>query len=637
MKKIFQYYSLFALAIYISLPALPQSPNWLWAKRAGGTSIDYATDVATDALGNTYITGTYNSAPIIFGSNALTNSGLTDIFLVKYDVTGNILWARRAGNSDSEFGQSVATDAAGNVYIAGAFSTSIVFGTTTLTSAGSTDIYVSKYDSAGNVLWAKRAGGPGGDGANCIAVTAAGDVYIGGSYNSASLTFGSNTLPNYGFNDGFVAKYNTAGTALWGRNIGEYLDEFVSDIATDAAGNVYVAGIYNSLDVVIGSSVVITNNQDAVDDIFLAKFNASGTLLWARGAGGWEGDYAYGITADVAGNVYITGYFVSNPVTFGSITLTSGAFSLYLAKYNSAGTIQWVVSPGYGIGYGLTIDVCGDIYWTGEFGSNITFGSTTLNYAGQGDVFVAKYSTAGSPLWAMHAGGTNHEAGKSIALNPANNHVLVAGHYSSSSLTFGATTLTNANVDGFVAQLDETCVLNVLPIELLSFTGRKAGVINILEWTTASEINNDYFTIQRSKTGDGFEDIGIIKGAGNSNEIKKYNFTDINPLSGLNYYRLMQTDFDGIISYSEIIYLNNKFNNELIIYPNVVTDFIYILKRDETEKFEAVIFDEKGKTILRVNNAGKIDVTGLADGIYFIKLIFEGKIVINKFVKTELE
>jgi hypothetical protein len=285
-----------SILLCFSLEVLSQAPSWLWAKRTGSTSIDYTTDVASDMFGNTYVTGLYSNAPITFGSITLTNSGFSDIFLVKYDAAGNVLWARKAGNTGGEGGNAVATDAAGNVYIAGSFgSTTITFGTTTLTSAGSSDIFVAKYDSAGNVLWARRAGSSGGDGAGSIAVTPAGDVYIGGSYTSASITFGPSTLPNYGYNDGFVAKYNTAGTALWGTHVGEYLDEYVSSLTTDAAGNVYVAGIYNSIDVLIGSSVIVTNNLDATDDIFLAKFNASGTVLWARGAGGWEGDYAYGV------------------------------------------------------------------------------------------------------------------------------------------------------------------------------------------------------------------------------------------------------------------------------------------------------------------------------------------------------
>lgn len=623
----------FALLFLFSIQSFSQAPNWLWAKRTGGTSIDYTNDVAADAFGNSYITGTYSSAPITFGAATLTNSGQSDVFLVKYDVAGNVIWARKIGNTGSEFGQSVAADAAGNIYIAGAFSSpSIVIGSTTLTTAGSSDIFVAKYDSAGNVLWATRAGSSGWDGASSIAVTAAGDIYIGGNYTSSSITFGLNTLPNFGYNDAFVAKYNTSGTALWGKHIGEYLDELVSSLAVDAAGNVLVAGYYNSIDVLIGSTVIITNAQDAVDDIYLAKFSPSGNVLWARGAGGWGNDYASGVATDAAGNVYMTGFYVSNPMTFGTITLTTGAFSLYLAKYNSAGTIQWVVAPGFGAGLSVTTDNCGDIYWTGDFGGNITFGSTTFSPSGGGDIFVAKYNTSGSPLWAIKAGGTNYETGQSITVSSPGNHLLLAGQYQSPSIAFGSTTLTNVNVDGFIAALNPTCFSTPLPVEWLFFSGEQAGDVNLLRWETATEINNDYFSVQRSITGVNFENIGTVSAAGNSTQAISYFFTDIHPMKGVNYYRLQQTDFNGSATLSNIIAINNKDNETYPVFILPASDFI-LISQMVPAGFEIEIINTLGETILKSGEKRNINVSRLPGGIYFLNLKWENKFHTQKFIR----
>jgi hypothetical protein len=620
-------YIVFFLFLFSSLPSFSQAPDWLWAKRTGGTSIDYTTDVAADAFGNSYITGTYYSAPITFGSTTLTNSGLTDIFLVKQDAAGNVLWARRAGNTGSDGGYSVATDAAGNVYITGTFSNSVVFGSTTLTSAGGSDIFVAKYDSAGTVLWASRSGSTGGDAAGAIAVSAAGDIYIGGNYTSASIAFGSSTLPNYGYNDAFVAKYNSAGTAVWGKHIGEYLDEFVTSLATDASGNVFVCGVYNSIDVLIGSSVLVVNAQDAVDDIFLAKFSSAGTVLWARGAGGWEGDYAYGVATDAGGNVYMTGYVVSNPSTFGSLSVATGAFALYLAKYNSAGVIQWVASPGFGIGFSVTVDACGDIYWTGDFGGNITIGPTTLTQSGGGDIFVAKYNTSGTALWGMKAGGTNYETGQSITMSAPSNELLVAEYYSSPTLAFGSTTLNSVSVDGFVARIEATCTMAPLPVELLSFSGMNKNGANILNWQTASEINNDYFTIERIRTGKIFETIGTINGAGYSMHTLSYSFIDDSPFNGINYYRLKQTDYNGDVSFSKIIAVTNSPNeiNPFTISP----DFILVSAEGN---IELEILNTLGETIIRPQ-ASKIDISQLPCGIYFIKAKHNNKLITRKFIK----
>ncbi|HKR05275.1 MAG TPA: SBBP repeat-containing protein [Bacteroidia bacterium] len=625
----------FTMLFLFSLHSFSQAPNWLWAKRTGGTSIDYTNDVAADAFGNSYITGTYSSAPITFGAATLTNSGLSDVFLVKYNAAGNVIWARKIGNTGSEFGQSVATDAAGNIYIAGSFnSPSIVIGSITLTSAGSSDVFVAKYDSAGNALWARRAGSTGLDGASAIAVTPAGDVYIGGSYISSSITFGPNTLPNFGYNDAFVAKYNTSGTALWGKHIGEYLDEFVSSIAVDAAGNVIAAGVYNSIDVLIGSTVLITNAQDAVFDIFLAKFSPTGTVLWARGAGGWEDDFANGAAVDAAGNVYITGYVVSNPSTFGTISITTGAFALYLAKYNSAGTIQWVVAPGFGDGMNVTTDACGDIYWTGDFGGNITFGSTTLIQSGGGDIFVAKYNASGSPLWAMKAGGTNYETGQSITVSASNNDLLLAGQYQSPSIAFGSTTLTNVNVDGFVSRIAFTCTMVPLPVEMLSFTAVPVDNSKVrLNWITATEINCDFFTVERSLDTHEWESVTQVDGHGNSNAVLKYETWDYAPYSGTSYYHLKQTDYNGQFYYSGIEAVRITADGELLLSPNPATDFIYMFSPDENSNREADIVNVLGETVIRIKNQDKIDISHLSNGIYFLRAKTGESLTIQKFIK----
>lgn len=625
----------FAILFLFSLQSFSQAPNWLWAKRTGGTSIDYTNDVAADAFGNSYITGTYSSAPITFGAATLTNSGLSDVFLVKYDAAGNVIWAQKIGNTGSEFGQSVATDAAGNIYIAGAFnSPSIVVGSTTLTSAGSSDVFVAKYDGAGNVLWAQRAGSTGGDGASSIAVTPAGNVYIGGNYTSSSITFGPNTLPNFGYNDAFVAKYTTSGIALWGKHIGEYLDEFVSSLATDAAGNVIVAGIYNSIDVLIGSSVIITNAQDAVDDIYLAKFDASGNLLWARGAGGWEGDYAYGVATDAGGNIYMTGFYVSNPMTFGSISLTTGAFSLYLAKYNSAGTIQWVAAPGFGAGLSVTTDACGDIYWTGDFGGNITFGSTTFSPSGGGDIFVAKYNASGSPLWAMKAGGTNYETGQSITVSAPNSDLLLAGQYQSPSIAFGSTTLTSVNVDGFVARIGFTCTMVPLPVELLSFTAVAVNNSKVkLNWITATEINCDFFTVERSVDAHYWESIIQVDGAGNSSSTLKYEAWDDGPYKGISYYRLKQTDYNGQFYYADIVVVRIMADGAPILSSNLVTDYIYLFFPDENSNYETNIVNALGEIIIRTKNQNEIDISHLSGGIYFLRTKSGDSFTSQKIIK----
>ncbi|MCX6146500.1 MAG: SBBP repeat-containing protein [Candidatus Kapabacteria bacterium] len=202
---------------FISLSNLvnAQAPNCLWAKKAGGTTEDVSNSVTTDASGNVYVTGYFTSPTITFGTTTITNTGGYDIFIVKYDAAGTVLWAKSAGGTDSDYGSSLTTDASGNVYVTGRFvSPTITFGTTTLTNPGGYDIFIVKYDAAGTVLWAKSAGGTSDDHGRSVSTDASGNVYVTGYFTSPTITFGTTTLTNAGENDIFIAKYAGTGTGV---------------------------------------------------------------------------------------------------------------------------------------------------------------------------------------------------------------------------------------------------------------------------------------------------------------------------------------------------------------------------------------------------------------------------------------
>lgn len=171
-----------------------------------------------------------------------------------------------------------------------------------------------------------------------------------------------------------------------------------------------------------------------------------------------------------------------------------------------------------------------------------------------------------------------------------------------------------------------------LPVELLEFKATPIeNKTTLLEWSTASELNNDYFEIQRSQNNI-WETIGNVKGKGYSNELTYYTFTDNNPLSGLNYYRLKQVDFDGSIDYSVVVSV--KFNedskgvdkNEFLVYPNPVRNEIWIKAQDNgiiNQNLNVNVYNVNGETIytdVLQNNEQRIDVSYYQKGIYFIKI-----------------
>jgi len=177
-----------------------------------------------------------------------------------------------------------------------------------------------------------------------------------------------------------------------------------------------------------------------------------------------------------------------------------------------------------------------------------------------------------------------------------------------------------------------------LPIELLSFTGKTYDNENILYWTTASELNNDYFTIEKGIDANSFESIGTIDGEGNSTQIVSYSFTDTKPFMGTNYYRLKQTDFNGATTNSKIIALHNPAdkNIELVITPNPANSFINVFYENANGNDEIKILNTLGTTVLKMKVKTKIDIAALENGIYIIQVItsedkiYNQKIILNK-------
>jgi len=376
----------------------------LWAKSAEGIMNDLAVSVSTDDKGNVYVTGYFWSS-ITFGSTTLINAGTNsyDIFLVKYDSSGNVLWAKSAGGAGDDKTNSVSTDAGGNVYVAGSFGSSfITFGSTTLINAdpaGHLDIFITKYDGNGNVLWAKSAGGIINDEPQCISTDVRGNVYITGSFQNSSITFGSIVLTNSGiFGDIFITKYDSNGNVLWAKSEGG-LDDDEARSVSNSGGNLYITGWFKSPYITFGSTTLINANS-GVPDMFITKYNSEGDVLWAKGTGGGNFDYANSVATDDAGNVYQTGYFYSSSVTFGSTTLANaGGSDIFITKYDGNGNIIWVKSPSGASDdqtHSVSTFVGGDVYVAGYFASSeITFDSITLTNAGSYDMLVAKLEDRG--------------------------------------------------------------------------------------------------------------------------------------------------------------------------------------------------------------------------------------------------
>jgi hypothetical protein len=451
------------LLLHLSGTLNAQAPEFKWATRAGGVGLEDAFGIALDASGNSYVTGYFGSPTITFGTTTLTSAGQDDMYIVKCDSGGTVVWAKRAGGTSGDYGLGIAVDASGNSYATGYFqSATITFGATTLTNAsggsGYSDMYVVKYGVSGSVVWAKRAGGNRGDFGRSISVDASGNSYVTGYFDDSTITFGATKLTNadtLGSDDMFIAKYDASGGVVWAKRAGGVGFDEGFAIAVDASGNSYVTGHFDSPTITFGATT-LTNAGEK--DMYIVKYDSGGDVLWAKSASGVSFDKGFGIALDASGNSYVTGDFASPAVTIGATTLTSaGTYDMFVAKFDPEGDAIWARSAGgIGLDYalGIAVDASGHSYVTGSFSSpSITFGATRLANAGQDDMYIVKYDSGGDVIWAKSVGGVGSEDGRGISVDASGNSYLT-GSFSSPTITLGPTTLTDAgNQDVFIAKL----------------------------------------------------------------------------------------------------------------------------------------------------------------------------------------
>ncbi|MDJ1479528.1 SBBP repeat-containing protein [Cytophagaceae bacterium YF14B1] len=422
----------------IPRPQEPAKPITSFASKATGEI--YSQSVAVDKSGNTYVAGSLYGTGT-FQTTVLSSAGNNDIFIAKYDSTGQLLWAKIAGCTGQAAALDIAIDLSGNPYITGYFFGSITFGTTTMTTHDKgLAMYVAKYNADGDLQWAQKASGDGSISAESIALDKSGNIYITGSFHT-NATFGTITLTSTGYTV-FIAKYTPSGTLLWVKTAGDELASYGKDIAVDNEGTVYITGIFK-YSLTFGSTTLTSKGKE---DVFIANFTTDGEFQWAKSAGNTEEDYGYSIALDGSSGVYIAGSF-NKTITFDNRTLTSNGWAdMFLVKYTTSGQVQWAISAGTDSqenAFAITTDPSGNVYATGYFYNTISFGNEDLTSNGSADIFVIKYNPMGNILWAKNAGGANMDHGRGIALDEDNNPY-ITGLFIQSAI-FGDTILTSPN------------------------------------------------------------------------------------------------------------------------------------------------------------------------------------------------
>lgn len=362
--------------------------RFLWVRSLGGSLVDRGYGVATDAAGNAYVTGHYQSTDAKVNDQPLPNAGDYDIFVAKYDPAGTLLWIRTAGGKGYDYGHGIVVDSKGDIVVTGAVAGEAKFGDVTV-NAGSTTrpIFCAKYDAAGSLKWAKTTGGKFSGSGHGVGVDAKDAIYIGGSGGGAG-SMSSTPIEIAKGQAGVVLKLTPDGEGVWAAALPGVPSAGFHEIAVDTAGRTWCAGMFKGE--LNGGPVKTTGDKDS--DGVLAHFSPEGKLVWSHVVQGPATDYCLGVATDNTGRCFVTGEF-SETATFAGQTLKSqGATDIYTAAFDEKGGLEWLVPSGGTKGdnaYTMACHPSGRLIISGACVSPATFGGQTMTSPGGAEAYGA--------------------------------------------------------------------------------------------------------------------------------------------------------------------------------------------------------------------------------------------------------
>ena len=343
------------------------------------------------------------------GEDDLVSEDFGDAFLARYDASGALVFALRIGSDEySERGFDIVVSEEGGVWMAGNIMGSLDLdedGQDDLTSAGSFDGFLARFDSVGELAFAMRVGGPESDSISGVASDSAGGVLVVG-YFSGSADFdgdGEADLVSAGLSDAFLGRYSASGGLVFiaqSASGPEY--DLGVNVLGDGSGGAFTTGLFQE-EASFGAGVTLTSA--GASDAFLARYSASGDLVFAIRAGGDERDSGVDLAPDGSGGVFVSGYF-EGAIDFGGkpgLVSVSGT-DAFLARYDGLGGVRSAVGIGGNFHQGpqtaVASDGAGGAFLTGEFTGSVDLsgdGETDLTSAGYSDMFIAHYGAAVVP------------------------------------------------------------------------------------------------------------------------------------------------------------------------------------------------------------------------------------------------
>jgi len=648
-----------------------------WAKQATSTG-DYnnGNAIVTDAAGNIYTCGRFSGTadfdpgPATFN---MTAEGVTDIFMMKQDAAGQLLWAKKIGTTSPNTNQAVsmAIDASGNIYITGIYGATTDFdpgpGITYLNFGGGwNDAFIAKFDAAGSFVWAKAYSGIADESGSDIAVDNAGNVYACGNF-SGTVDFD----PGPGvFNmtaaqvAGYVTKLDAAGNFIWARKLdgaGSYL---AGGMAVSPSGNVYLIGsvLDDAIDADPGAGIASITPEGFIDACVI-KLDNNGNFGWVKQIGGFF-SMAFGlkIAVDAQENIFPAGVYAGG-IDFSSapsMSLSSNATEdIFLAKLDAAGNFLWTKSTAGNTGaltelYTLQTDAGGNLYTGGFFKNTVDFDpgagiagmSAIYNGADVANGFFMKLDNAGNFKWAKQIAGPGESFCRGIAADGSGNIYATGCFKDTSDFDPGAgvTDLYTTGKDHiFVARYScadtNSSVLTerngkCSGYEFNGVTYNESGIYHIV-FRNAAGCDS---TVTLDLTIAGFEAAITVSGftLHAASAYTTYQWlkdgNEINGATGDSYlvtengdYSLVATNEDGCTDTSDVYTVTNytgigdagHLAAQISVYPNPASDLLFV---KSPVRVHLAITDIAGKVLIQSGNAPDLSVKELAAGVYFLRI-----------------
>lgn len=639
-----------------------------YANSYGNDGQNLGYDIKVDNYGNAYVTGSFVGI-LELGGVTLIAQGYSDLFIAKYNKNGGLEWAHQVGGATGyeDQGRSICIDNEGSCYLTGSFIGTASFNDTTLIAFdNSSDVFLIKYDPSGNRQWLKQIGGKGIDNGNKVIYDPNNNLYLLGTFGSDTIFCNEETrIYNNTYGALALFKYDALGNLIDANIIAKYVVDQAKNwgLIVDDFGNLYISGTFTYSEI---KGQLLTST--GLRDIFMFKQDNEGKLIWLNQIGGKGDDYCNSMCYDGKNNLYITGQF-QDSVYFGDHLILSsnlvnfdGLTDIYVAKIDTAGEVKWVTKGGdmnNDQAFDMDISSQNEIYVIGRFEDSLIYNNQNIVSNGLYDIYISKFDSLGNHIYSNAYGGNSeslsHDNGYGIDLDLYDN-LYITGSYNGTIDLITNTITSTGQDDIYIIRWNKCITDTTVDIEACESYTSPSGHV----WTSSGvykdTISNSYGCDSIITINLTIEEIdnSVIQSGGVLTAVENNaTYQWLSCITGFNIEGETNQNYSPIVSgiyavrvskgicevlspcYTvEITSLDENSMRQVQIYPNPVSDYLKVNLGEEFKSIDCKIIDICGRTLFHRQFSDQsilsLDIRKLRVGLYFLIVRFDSREAIFK-------